>query len=85
MKSISIHGLDDTLDIMIKEKARKQGLSINKTIKKLLEEALCIRQKDSSVKEQAFSDLFGIRNQDDLKEFQESISDLNQIDEKDWQ
>ncbi len=85
MKSISIHGLDDTLEVMIKEKALKQGLSINKTIKKLLEEALGIRPKDSSMKEQAFSDLFGIWNQDDLNDFQESISDFDQIDEKDWQ
>ncbi len=84
MKSISIHGLDDTLDGMIKEKALKQGLSINKTIKKLLEEALGIRPKDSSVKDQVFSDLFGIWNQDDLKDFEVSTSDFNQIDEKDW-
>lgn len=85
MKSISIHGLDETLDAIIKEKAHKQGLSINKTIKKLLEEALGIRPKDSSINEKAFSDLFGIWNQDDLNDFQKSTFDLNQIDEKDWQ
>ena len=35
MKSITIHGLDDPLDTLIREKAGKQNLSLNKTIKQL--------------------------------------------------
>ena len=33
MKSITIHGLEDPLDTLIREKARQEGLSLNKTIK----------------------------------------------------
>ncbi|NQU64649.1 MAG: hypothetical protein HQ517_10260 [SAR324 cluster bacterium] len=60
MKSISIHGLDDVLDEMIKEKARKQGNSLNKTIKRLLEEAIGIKPKDTEERKQEYADLFGV-------------------------
>lgn len=36
MKSITIHGLEDPLNTLIREKARQEGLSLNKTIKLLL-------------------------------------------------
>jgi plasmid stability protein len=38
MKSITIHGLDDELDQSIRQRARKKGLSINKTLKEVLGE-----------------------------------------------
>ena len=40
MKSITIHGIDDPLAKLIKSKVRSEGLSVNKTVKKLLEESL---------------------------------------------
>ena len=40
MKSITIHGIDDPLAELIKSRARSEGLSINKTVIKLLEESL---------------------------------------------
>ena len=36
MKSITIHELDDDLDALIRVRARREGLSLDKTIKKLL-------------------------------------------------
>ncbi len=35
MKSITIHGLDDPLDTLIRERAGKQNLSLNKTVRQL--------------------------------------------------
>ena len=43
MKSITIHGLDGKLYERIKEKAKRQGLSLNRTIKNLLEKSLGIK------------------------------------------
>ena len=37
MKSITIHGLDEILAREIYEKAERQGVSLNKTIKELYE------------------------------------------------
>ena len=37
MKSITIHGLADTLDKLIRKRAKKEGNSLTKTIKALKE------------------------------------------------
>ncbi|MGB5615690.1 MAG: hypothetical protein WBM78_02535, partial [Desulfobacterales bacterium] len=46
MKSITIHGIDEPLVKLIKSKAKQEGLSINKTIKKILESSLGVKPKD---------------------------------------
>ena len=43
MKSITIHGIDEPLEKLIKSRAREEGLSINKTLKKLLEQSLGVK------------------------------------------
>ena len=43
MKSITIHGVDEPLSELIKSKAQSEGLSINKTIKKILESSLGVK------------------------------------------
>ncbi|MEW5816346.1 MAG: hypothetical protein AB1798_13230 [Spirochaetota bacterium] len=40
MKSFTVHNIDDNLVNKITEKAHSQGMSINKTIKMLLQEAV---------------------------------------------
>lgn len=83
MKSITIHGLDDPLDKLIREKARLYGLSLNKTIKKLLRDSLGINNRKHDNKAQ-FKDLFGVWSQKDLKEFEQNTKDFEKIDAEDW-
>ena len=80
MKSISIHGLDDKLDKRIKQKANKEGLSLNKTIKKLLEEALGINKKKKQCNNEEFLDFFGVWNARDEKAFDSATADFEKID-----
>jgi len=47
MKSITIHGLDEGLDKIIRDKSRERGLSINKTLKELLGKALGINNSQT--------------------------------------
>ena len=54
MKSITIHNLDETLENLIKERAKKQGKSLNKTIQALLNEALV--KKDTAIRPQFVAD-----------------------------
>lgn len=84
MKSISIHGIDETLDSLIKERARSQGQSLNKTIKQLLEAALGLRPKNPEEKSKEFSDLFGIWSDEELHEFEKKTEDLNKVNMEDW-
>ncbi len=81
MKSITIHGLDDTLSQLIKEKADQDGTSLNKIIKGLLQESLGISKQQ---KKFDFSEFSGIWTQEEFKEFEHSIKDFEKVDNQDW-
>lgn len=83
MKSITIHQLDNTLAARIQERADKNGLSLNKTIKNLLAEALGINQNVKK-KKNDFSEFYGVWSEKDLKEFEKNTADFERIYHEDW-
>ncbi|MCK4493468.1 MAG: hypothetical protein KAU26_05400 [Methylococcales bacterium] len=83
MKSITIHGLEEPLNTLIRDKAKIQSLSLNKTIKKLLEDALNITQKQTDYRED-FIEFLGCWNQQQVNEFNQIIEECTQIDTEDW-
>ncbi len=85
MKSISVHNLDDQLSDLIAFRARQEGLSMNRMIKKLLAESLGVRPKDESVRRREFEEFCGIWSEEELREFEEGTLDLRRVDEGDWQ
>ena len=85
MKSITIHGLDEVLDERIRERAKKYGLSLNKTIKLLLAESLGIQESQDENRRKNFMDLFGIWTQEETKEFNKIVQDMRKIDTQDWE
>ena len=84
MKSITIHGLDGPLDTLIREKARRQQLSLNKTIKLLLEESLGLTGRGSKNHRDEFIDLFGVWTTEDKSNFIAANKELNSIDPGEW-
>ena len=82
MKSISIHKIDDQLLALIQKKAKEKGLSLNKTIKLLLYEALGLSQ--TSDRKENFKEFCGIWSEEEADEFKKNTSDFNQIDAEDW-
>ena len=84
MSSITIHKLDSDLEISIRKKAKENQESLNRTIQKLLRQALGLAKKPNDYKND-FKDLFGKWSKKDLKKFEEAISDFEQIDYKDWE
>jgi len=84
MKSITIHNLEDSLDSRIREKAKKQGTSLNKTIQLLLKQALGLKPKQKNDNKDDFTDLFGVWSKKDENDFSKSTGDFNRIDESDW-
>ena len=84
MKSITIHNLDETLENLIKERAKKQGKSLNKTIKALLNEALGKKDKTTHDHTDDFIDLFGVWTDKDFDDFKKNTESFNKIDETDW-
>ena len=85
MKSITIHNLDDSLDSLIREKARKSGLSLNKTIQLLLRKALGFKNSPEEGHKDEFMELFGAWSQKDEMEFNKRTGDFSKVNKADWE
>lgn len=83
MKSITIHGLDSTLDALIRDKAKRHGTSLNKAIKRTLKESLGDLDDKESRKAE-FVEFCGFWSAKDEKEFQIKTKHLETIDTEDW-
>lgn len=83
MKSITIHGIDQETEKLIKKRAKSEGTSVNKIVKRLLAKALDI-DKDKPDNRKQFLDLCGIWTEDDEKRFFEAIKELEQVHPEDW-
>jgi hypothetical protein len=84
MKSITIHGVDGPLAEMIKSKAQSEGLSVNQTIKKILESALGVKPRRDDIKRGDFEEFCGIWKEADLAEFKVHTKALSKVDPGDW-
>lgn len=85
MKSITIHKLDDKLDYLIREIARKRGLSLNQTIQMLLKEALGLQSKHSRNHKNDFTDIYGVWSAKDYSDFENKTKEFNEIHDQDWE
>ena len=84
MKSITIHGLDEHLDRAIRNLADREGLSLNKTIKKVLRRALGLDGQSMTARREQFTDLFGTWSKQDIEEFRENTAEFSRVDLSDW-
>lgn len=84
MKSITIHDLDDSLDAMIQEKAKEQGLSLNRTVKMLLRKALGLESGGNGDRKAGFAEFCGAWSKADAAEFKRNTNDLCKVDPRDW-
>jgi len=85
MKSITIHGIDDPLAELIKSKARSECLSVNKTVKKLLEESLGVKPRNKGINRSDFEEFCGIWSESERTEFEDKTKDLRNVNYEDWQ
>jgi hypothetical protein len=84
MKSITIHNIDEPLAELIKSRAQSEGLSINKTVKKLLEESLGVKPRDKAKNLSDFEEFCGIWSKFELAEFEDATDDLRKVNHEDW-
>ncbi|MEQ9298469.1 MAG: hypothetical protein RIF33_07895 [Cyclobacteriaceae bacterium] len=83
MKSITVHNIDEHTAKLIEQKAKKLGLSLNKTIKALLHQALGV-EKGVIDNQKSFEEFFGIWSEQDSLEFHKNTEDTRAIDKSDW-
>ena len=84
MKSITIHGLDETVARMIETRAKADGQSLNKTIKDLLDQSLGIKPAARNRHAEDFSEFLGVWGKKDQDEFEKAARTFRTIDDEDW-
>jgi hypothetical protein len=81
MNSITIQ--DESLAVLIREKAEKEGLTFDETVEKLLCKGLGIRENGEG-HQQDFVEFFGKWSAWELLEFNEQTKALNEVNAGDW-
>ena len=84
MTTMTIRGLDDLTITALKEKAKKEGSSVNAALVKLIQEELGIKKKKRTVVYTDLDKLAGTWSDKDYQEFLQATADFAKIDEDVW-
>jgi hypothetical protein len=76
--------MDESTEAMIEEKARQEGLSLNKTVKMLLRKALGLEERCNGAQKADFGEFSGVWSKADEREFEKKTRDLRKVDPRDW-
>ena len=85
MKVITLRGIDDDLSLALKKAAKREGISVNKKILILLQEALGLKKKNRQLVHHDLDHLAGTWSPEDANDFNENTKSFNQIDQDLWQ
>jgi plasmid stability protein len=85
MRAMTVRGLDDDTIKALKEKAMREGASINTTLVKILRKELGIEKKRRTVVYHDLDHLAGTWDKKDYSEFQKNVKDFEVIDKKMWE
>jgi hypothetical protein len=83
LKTISIHGLAEEAEKLLKERAKSGRKSVNKTVKEILEKSLGLGPAPKDHRDE-FVDLCGLWTEDEEKRFHAAIKDLGKVNPADW-
>ena len=84
MSTITIRGIDETTAKTLKERAKKEGISVNAVLLKTLKESLGLEKKKRMVLHTNLDHLAGTWSEKDFSEFQKKIADFETVDKKIW-
>lgn len=84
MASITIRGIDDITAKRLKDLAKKEGLSINALVLKILRQALGVEKKKRAIIYTDLDELAGTWTEEEYQAFLKNIEPFEQIDEEMW-
>ena len=85
MKSLTIHGIDEILDRKLKVLSRKENLSLNRTIKKILCDSFGISGKANRPDHSAdFTEFLGKWKENEADEMRKSLEFSRNVNMEDW-
>lgn len=84
MSTMTIHALDNSIEKRIRDKARRNGRSLNQTLKELLAASVGATAQPAADNRADFAEFCGIWTKKDAQDFRNAASDLNKVDREDW-
>jgi len=84
MKSITIPDVDDTLDALIRARARREGRQPEEVIRHILREAFGGVPKEEVDPKKKFRELCGVWSEEEYQEFESAVRDLGEVNPGDW-
>ena len=84
MGAMTLRGVDDRMAKALKEKAKKDGNSVNATLIKILRESLGMEKKKRNIVYDDLDHLAGTWTNKDYREFSKKIADFGMVDKKMW-
>jgi len=84
MATMTLRNVDDRISAALKEKARKEGTSVNALMLKLLKESLGIDKKMRGVVYDDLDHLAGTWSKKDAAEIEQATSVFEKVDEEMW-
>lgn len=84
MKSITIHNVDDQLAALLQRRAEEAGTSVNRTVKRLIEQALGLKPLPEGSNRREFEAFLGTWSDEELSRFSAATADLERVDDEDW-
>ncbi len=85
MSTLTIHALDAAVEKRIRAKAKRDGRSLNRTLKELLARSVGVSPAPAADHRADFAEFCGIWTPEDAREFKAATADLERIDQEDWQ
>lgn len=84
MGVMTIRGIDDATTKVLKQKAKKEGTSVNAVLLKTLRESFGLEKKRRTIIYDDLDYLAGTWSKKDFIEFQKKIADFETVDKKMW-
>lgn len=84
MATMTLRGIDDRTAAILKERARKEGTSVNVLMLRLLKESLGIEKKKRGAVYDDLDHLAGTWSTKDAAEFEQVTAVFEKVDEEMW-
>jgi len=85
MKSLTLHAMDDQLADQIRRRANEMSISMNELAKRVLAEGLGIKTSSKPPHRDDFACFCGTWSEDDAREFDQRVADMQAVNAEDWQ
>ncbi len=84
MKTMTIHALDESVGKRIRAKARRDGKSLNQTLKELLSASVGVSSTPAADHRADFAEFCGIWTAREANDFKAATADFETVDKADW-